>query len=348
MSITISGSDLNSLIQVATRFPAVGDSVWVNMAIVKGMLRVSRTGLALSVGEVKVEGSMDLLAVLEPQLTGFSTICAKAAKVLIDVNENEVKFRSRGRETVSTRGKGQAHKIPTVSGKTFEVSEYASILLPYLAAIAYSDNSRPELNCVMLLGDGRAMAINQKAVAVFQLGEKGIGRIALPIPMAKSLAENDVVSINGTETIVHSGIGCHVMPSPVKAQESFPVEVVDKYEKIKRTTIAICSGDKLSRAVEECDIVLGSLAKTDMVLTVTPLDKKLELSSENGPARFKTKLDAKCSAGDLIKIPMNEVRQLAGFFADEEKVEIAIGDKNNEIFIEFGVGWIMFPRWRDG
>jgi len=349
--LELAGKDFYAAIQAVMRFPAVGSfegAGLIHLEVVETSLVVTRQGIALSVASVPIaSGSLKLCAVDEKQISGFSSLCAEAARVVIESGE-EIKFRCRGRETTAPKAKGIEYRMPTLAKKQrIKGSAELAERINYLAALALEDDTRPEVSCVMLRGDGRAAAVNQRMMAVFDLA-KEVPRAALPIQLAKVFQADDSFEFNNELTLLHSGCAIHCMPSPAKALKDFPLDLVDAYAQLPRSLVAVCRGEDLARVVGECDMVLGQLAKTALVLTVTVKGGKLQISSENGAARFRAVIacPGKTLEGATIKLPAEEMTRLSEFIAKELQVKLYLDKKNGASFLTLDIGSVAFPSYR--
>lgn len=349
--LELSGKDFTLAVQQVMRFPAVGSfegAGLIHMEVIGDALLVARQGIALSVATVPItSGSLKLMAVDEKQLSGFASICAEAARVIIDAGD-EIKFRCRSRETVAPQTKGVKYRIPDI-GKATTIDGELTLAerIKYLAALASEDETRPEVSCVLLRGDGRAAAISQRMMAVFEMS-KDVPRAALPLQLAKVFEEGDKFEVGAELTILQSGVGSHCMPSPVKALKDFPVDLVDSYNKIQRQLVAVCRGEDLARVVSECDAVLGSLAKTAMVLTLTVKNGKIYATSENGAAKFRAVIacPGKVADGAILKLPVDELRNLSPFLTKELQIKLHSDKVSGASFMSLEAGSIAFPAYR--
>jgi hypothetical protein len=351
--LVIAGKDFKALIQAVTKFPSVGGiagSEQINIYTSKGHLIATSFGVVLARAKAPAEGELPLLSVDERLLIPFAQVPNETSKVHIELDEKEIRFKCRNREITAPRNQGIDHKFPHTNGNgaSIEVTEAIAKRGAYLGQVAFNDASRSDLCAVLMVPTGEAMACNQKAIAVLKYGKKGVQKIALPIPLAKSLSKGDQVWFSEKETVLKSGIAAYCMPTPTKAQKEFPVDGIQQFAKTDTEPVVRCKGDLLAAAVAECDAILGSIARTEIVLTIKPVGDKLELSSLNGGARFKHLMPTieVMKENVELRIPLEEMKQTVPFIASEDRVTLSVGKKNGETFITFTEGWCLFPSWK--
>jgi hypothetical protein len=300
----------------------------------------------MSRASVKVEGELPLLGLDERPVVGFSSIVRDEGVVTIRTEETEVVFRT-GKKTVTIPRKiGVTHKLtPVDEAQVLEITEEIAERVKYLAGIAFTDASRPELCCVMLAG-GKGMACNQKAVAVFNCEQPGgIKGTAIPLALAKMLALGDRLYPGKGETTLKSGMGTYIMPAPVRAQKDFPIALLPGLAKTAVQGTVKVRADKLMAAVRECDACLGSISRTEIVLNVNTLEsgEGIEITAQNGGARYQGIVGTKGVGKLMLKISLEELMPLVDFISKQDTVEISAGKKNNEAFLRFSSGWVMYP-----
>lgn len=349
-TVRMIGKDLKSLIRAVMRFPSVGSfagSELVSLQVKNGWAIASTFGVILSKARVPAEGELELVAGDERALEPFIGGCSDTVKVVIEADEKVLKIRGGKRDSTIARCKGTDHQLPKLKDvggvEQFTVSKEIAQKVGYLAEVAYSDASKPEICAVMLAGDGRAMAVNQKCIASLKLQNNGVGRVAIPLPLAKILTEGDQVYVSPKETMIRSkGPAWYVMPSPVIAQKSFPVDSVTKFEKVGKEPVLTCRGDLLALAIQDCNACLSGISRTEIVITFES-GNGLELTAENGGTRFHRTVRAAVSKQATMKVPLEELLHLIPFMQDE--LQLSVGTKNGETFLSFKDGWAMLPRW---
>jgi hypothetical protein len=349
-----------ALVGAVTKYPnvgAFGGSEIISLRMGKGLAWASTMGVVLSKARVQAEGELELIGVDQRIIQPFASVCPGTGTVTLGIEENQLVARCGSREIMAALCPGQEHKLPAMKDvggvEQFNVTKELAAKVGYLAEVAFSDSSRPELCAVMLAGDGRAMAVSQKTVAVFQLQNNGVGKVALPLPLAKGLDEKCEVWVSEKETLVRVGetggvvVAWYVMPSPTKAQNEFPVAAVDQFGATGRDPVVTCKGKQLVGAVEECDACLGQVSRTGMVLKLEAGKGKIQLSSQNGTAKFRAVIkgyDIQREDAELL-LPMEELVHVIPFLQQEEQVTLSTG-KNGGMFISFREGWCMFAEFR--
>jgi hypothetical protein len=351
---SVAGKDLKALVTALTRFPSIGafaGSELIHFRVGKGFLQASSMGVVISRARIQAKGQTPCVAVDSRALGNFTSGFPDNCRVTIDVDENSLAFSHNDRQIKTALIVGQQHSIPKMMGVegVIEVDVTAEIAerVGYLAGIAYNDNSRPEVNCVLLAGDGRAMAMNQKAVAVLKCHNGGVSsRVALPVPLAQVLVAGDMVWAGPKETVVRSGICRYCMPTPTKAQKSFPVESIDQFAKTEREVVCTCNGQQLKDCVSECSSILSQLARTEVVVSLTIGPGKLELFAKNAGVEYRGAVGLKTSKLETdLTVPLEEMTHIAQFLPDE--VTLSRG-KNGETFVSCKDGWAMVPRFKPG
>lgn len=338
-------NDFKRLVAALTRFPSVGSfaaSELINLTVADGHATATSFGVVMSKMRIRAEGELALVGMDERLVNNFASVCPDNAKVLL-LADKEIKLRCKNKEAIIPITKGQHHKLrPLVDVDYFDVTETIAKRLSYLTNIAFSDASRPELCCVMM-DNGHAMAINQKAAAMLVCPSNV--RVAVPLPLARVMSKGDTLWMGKEETVLKSQGAYHAMPSPVAAQQNFPVKTILGYDKATYTSIATCKGNVLAQAIIECDTVLGQIARTEVTLELN-IGEKIELAARSGGARFRTVIAPKSVKEECqLKLPMQEVMSASSFLTDET---VLIGrGKHNEVFFKFKDGFVLFPSFKD-
>ena len=347
--VTVAGADFKALISAVTKFPTVGSfaaSEQITFQVRDKKLQALAFGVVMSQASIPIlEGEIPHLALDQRPVMGFSGVIQASQKVFIEAGASEVQIKAGKRSITIPRQVGAHHKLPDIDPAAAKIKVTATLAerVVYLSRIAFTDSSRPELCCVMLSG-GQGMACNQKAIAVLGC-TKTTGNTAIPLTLAKELTKGDTLIPCKNETFLLSGIATYVMPSPIRAQKDFPIKAINEMGVIQTHNWVKIRADKFSQLVMECDACLGSIAKTEVTLSVeTATDgQSIQLSAKNGGAIFQGKLDVVAPKLSL-KIPLEELVPLMGFIgAQEEFVELSAGVKNNETFLQFSSGWGLFP-----
>ncbi len=342
----IQGADFKAVIAAVSRFPCIGafvDSDKVNIVISGGVLQASTFGVVVSRAEVPAEGDIELCGTDERTVVPYASAVVGTSPVTMLSDGKTIKLKTRNRELTLGTLAGRNNEIPKIKGATLKVTPEVAEKLGYLSEIAMSDQSKPQLCCVMVNG-GKLMAVNQKSVAQLSCDISGhTGRTALPVALLTGLKKGDVLTV-GTDTVLKSGIGVYCMPSPLEAQKSFPIETVDKIGKQEKQQIAGIDGDKLQSALEECATCLGNVSRTEVLATLNFKLGKLILTAQNGGVIFKRVIPVETSATEASMIlPLEEALHAAPMFKGQNVR--AFQGKNNEAFLSFDGGWVMFPTW---
>lgn len=346
MEAKIAGVDFKALIAAVTKHPTAGsfmDSDMVNLQVKDGKAIASTFGVVLSKAFVAAEGEIPLLKIDDRSIGPFAKdVCSSKSDVYIEILEKGVKFRTRNRDITTALAEGNTHKITPTNGNGISITEETSKRIGYLSEIAMKDTSRPEL-CAVLLAEGKAVAANQKSIAVLTCNIQ-TEKTALPIPLARSLLKGDLIYPGAKETIIKSGIARYAMPAPVKAQAEFPLAFVNKIALVERKTLAKCSGAKLAEALNECSLCLGNISRSEIVVKLDFKEGKLEISALNGGVKFRRVFKVVTTLDGVLKLPLGEAMQALPLL-QEKDLTIGIG-KNSETFFGFDSGWMLFPSWR--
>src|ERR1035437_7667400 len=274
--LIVVGADFKALIVAVSRFPTIGSfagSDTISISAQDGKINASSFGVVLSKARVKADGVLPLVGVDERALTAFAALCPDASKVYLEVVGKELVIKCR-RELTVCLATGTDHKMASTKDMVgLAISEEMVKKVGYLAQLAFSDSSRAELCCVMLNGE-EAISCSPKIVASLKLkGMKG-EKIPLPLALAKGLKAGDILYPGMQETILNSGIGRYSMPSVVKARTDYPLAAVSRLGKEIETKELILDGPKFLNAISECNSVLGSIARTEIVVNFACIDGK--------------------------------------------------------------------------
>src|SRR5262245_41526655 len=174
-----------------------------------------------------------MIAVDERLITPFASQHGEAAKVIIEVDEKEICIRARGRKINAPYKEGVEQAFPKIDVEGISITASLAERVGYLSDVAFSDLSRPDLCCVMILPDGRAMSCNSRAIVVLKCHSGHDQKIAMPIPLAKELRRGDTIFPGAKQTIIKNGIVSYCMPSPVRAVNEFPVDTIESYASIE-------------------------------------------------------------------------------------------------------------------
>lgn len=343
---TFTTKDFQQLVADVTRFPSAGafaDSENVGLSVKEGKATAYMHGMVLTKVRVPAEGDLATLGVDERLLESFASICS-ATSVTITRDGDNLLLKCGKKQVTAAVAKTQKHPIPGIAGiAPIEITQEMASRIGYLANIAYNDSSRPELCCVMLTADGRAVAIDQKAIAVLACGGKRPKPVALPLTLAKALVKGATLFPAPNETVLRIGSAYHCMPAPIAAQNDFPISIIDGYE--KRKAVFECTGAHLAAAITDCTKCVSSVARTETLLTMTTTEKGLSLVAENGGAIFRTTVKGVCKSVDVTAVvPLERANSAVAFLDTETKVLSQTGTKG-ETFFAFGSGWIVFPAF---
>lgn len=343
----IAGADFKAVIAAVSRFPTIGtfvDSDKVNIVIANGVLQASTFGVVVSRAEVPAEGDVELCGTDERTVVPYASTVVGQSPVTMVSDGKTIRLRTRNREIMLGSLKGRNNEIPEVSGAMLKVTDDVGKKLGYLSEIAMSDQSKPQLCCVMVAAD-KLMAVNQKCVAVLDCKvPEHKGKTALPVPLLNQLKKGDVLTV-GENTVLKSGIGLYCMPSPTAAQESFPVDTVEKIGKQKKEQIAAIVGDRLVSAFEECATCLGNVSRTEMVTTLTFKKGKMELVAQNGGVQFRRVIAVDVTQEATMILPLEEALHAIPMLKDKD-IRVFRG-ANGEAFLSFKDGWAMFPTFNN-
>lgn len=348
-AVTMTGKDFKALVTGVTKFPTVGHfggSEMVNLAVTGGKAQCTTLGVVLSRSMVPAAGELPLIAIDERLIGPFASLHGEATKVVIAYDDREVVIRARGRKITAPYREGTQQDFPKTSGDGISVTESLGSRVRYLSEVAYSDLSRPDMSCVMVVPDGRAMACSSRCIAVLRCHSGHDKKIAMPLPMAKALNTGDTIFPGLKETVVKNGIAKYSMPSPLIALEQFPVSAIDAYGQTDTKVFATVKGSLIARAVLEADSCMGAISRLEMIVRIAAEDGKMVLTTENGSARFLTRFPAIKSVEGQVDLPMEEMTKICTFLSGEDKVVLSTGTKNNETMIKFRSGWVMFPKLR--
>jgi hypothetical protein len=311
------------------------------------MAKASAFSVVLSLAEVPGMGDLPLMGIDERILVPFASVCREKSPVKIEVRGQVVQFKCKNKEITVPLRTGKDNQLPSLQGaQHIDITTDIAKKIVFLSNIAFNDSSRAEMCCVMLVADGRAMACNQKTIAALKCHSGGSTNIALPLPLAKILSNGDRISVTTTESVVKSGIAHYAMPCPIKAQNEFPIALVEKFSSLDREIIAVCDSKSFTNAVAEALTCLGSMNRMELLLQLNISGEKLELKTESGGAKFRVviKLKEQKEEGQL-KLPLEYTSQACQFLKDDD-LSLARG-KNRETFLLSGDAWAVFPEWKE-
>lgn len=349
VKLKIGTAAFRSLVGAVTRFPSVGDfgdSGLVWMTASNERLTACAVGIVYShVVEPCSEAQMPVMGVDRRVLESFVGLC-RASSVSITWTDTTVKFRS-GKQDVSTAYKSRdalpvANRAET---QPIKVTGALADVTRYLSDVAFADNSRPELCCVMLTGDGNAIAANQKVLGVFQVPKLSADHVAVPLALAKVLQEGDGLSLGTKDVTLMRGTASYSMSRPLKAQKEFPIDKIVSYGQQKRTKIAVCVGSQLAGKLEDCSTCLSALSKLEVIGEIAITGGELVVAGSNGQTRFHASMKTLSSEGDAtFRIPMTEIKHALPFM--QQNVTLSSGE-HGDLLMGLPNGWILFPAWKE-
>ena len=338
------GSDFKALVAAATRFPSIGsfaDSQMVHLKVSDGVARATMCSIAAAAATVPAEGELPLLAIEERTLQGFASVVSDAAKVYIQAGA-DIRMWRKGREVTVPLKQGTVYKIPKATGAKIKLSADSAKRIGFLSSIAYDDQSKAELSCVMLTKEGYAYAVNQKTIAALKCEPCSDDRVALPVPISRVLSKNDVL-YPGKETLLRSGRGLYCMPSPLVAQKKFPLKEIRAYADLKRKAYATFDGSEFAEAVQESNSCLGQLSRVEVIAQISVEEDHIELVAESGGAIFRaTHVPVEKGIATTFKISLEELTHVAAFLG--KKTVLSRGDKG-QVFLSSASGWAMMQVW---
>lgn len=346
----LTGKDFKEVVAAVTKLPSLGNfagSEQINITVADGKFTASTFGIVLARARVPAEGALSLVATERRIFEAFAPFCADATKVTMRVAGNELITKCRT-EVASSISVGQVYNAPSVKNMAgVKLSAAAAKRIVFLSNVAFSDSSRAELCCVMLTSKGEAIACNQKTVAVLKIaGCKQDIDVAIPLPMAKIMSAGDILYVGKKETVLRSGIATYSMPSAIKAQKEFPLTAVRSFSKLRQAESGSVVGTKLVNVASECSACLGQAARTEIIIVFTLAGGKMELTAQNGGARFRAPLTMHSAGEDVVfKVPLEGLMQALPFV--EDNAAFSRG-KNGELFLGVSNGWVMFPSWEEG
>jgi len=348
--VELKGKHFKALIKAVTRFPSVGNFAGadlVNLQVVDGKATATTFGIVLARARVPAAGVMSLVGIERRAIESYCAYISEKSSVTIKTDGGKFVAKSGERETtLAMDQKVAAHKLPRIKDlPQIEITEDIAARATYLADVAYNDTSRAELCCVMLAEGGMAIAVDQTTFAVLTVATKA-ANVPIPLPLAKQLQAGDVLYLGERETVLVSGIGTYSMPSPVKALKDFPLALVKKLGEAKREKAAVVDGKLLAEAIGECGGVVGSLARTETIITIsTSSEKRLHFAATNGGAEYKTSMPALSVKGEFVfRLPLDGVIRALPFMAD--KVTMSQSE-HGDLYLDIGSGWCLFPGWQD-
>jgi hypothetical protein len=346
ITCTVTGKDFKLLIEAVTRFPSIGTSGLISLKASDNKITASNTGIVISKATKECNGELPIIGIDEKMLIPLAGVVGDASKVIVTVQEKEISIRSKTREITAPNTAGKDVVLPKLSATGLDITDDIASKIRYLSNVAMQDSARPEVNCVMLAGPS-VIAINQKAIAYLVCNNTSKENIAIPLAIAKAIKSGDTLYAQPQDTFVKSGIGWYAMPSPVKAQQSFPVATIEYLDKSETAPFAVLKGHVLASALLECSSILSALSKVDVVLTMEISNSKLQMSAMSGTAKFR-RVVATLKVGDdssKLNLPLEQAKDIGPLIEEEESITVGIGKKHNEVFFKFSNGWAMFPSW---
>lgn len=342
--------DFKALIAAVCKHPSLGafaGSDLVNFQVVNGQATAKTFGVVAARAAVSAEGLMSLIGIDRRAIEEYAKLCGEKSTLEISRDGNEIKFVCRERKlqlVVDT--KVAPVKTPgTKNLPKIAISKAVAERVAYLADVAFNDSSRAELCCVMLTTDSLAIAVDQKTFAVLNIPGILANNLAVPLPLAKPLQDGDTLYIGERETIVRSGIGVYSMPSPVKAQKDFPLELIKKVGSMKREKAAVCEGEKLGNALNECAACVGGLSRTEVIVHLKSRGDSLSLTTTNGGAVFETAIPLLSCKGEFtFRVPLDSMRLTVPFFSKKVTLEQS---ERGDLFANVGNGWCLYPGWHE-
>ena len=341
----LTGKDFKTLIAKITKFPGLGmfgGSDLVSLFCEDGYLTASSFGVVLAVGKKPCNGALPLCAVDERVVQNFAGIVPESGKVSIEAFGKDILFKCGRNEVLVPAVEGRKYKAPESTGEKLRVTPEVATTIRYLADVAYDDASRAELCCVMLMKNGRACAMDQKAIAVLKTGLETSGNVPLPLPISRYLETGNILWVDEKITILKAGSVTYSMPSLIQATKMFPFGVVSTLRKSSGKVQGSVDGAKMAGAIEDCMKCLGQLSKTEATLELRLSASRLALAGTNGGARFDTSVPASAAAGtdQLFRVPLASIARLRSFM--QGLVSVSTGE-HGDLYLRMDAGWCMFP-----
>lgn len=348
MSADFIARDLKALLNAVTLFPTPGNfggADLVAIAVGGGYAVATTFGVVLSRSRCRADGELDLIGLDRRTVCDYVGTCPETSKVTIAVEGTECILSRKTRKVTLAVGKAQEHKVSvTKELPSIKMTKDLAQRVRYLADIAFADTSRPELNCVMLGTGGRAIACNQRTIALMKTKQNGNVVVAVPLTLARILEDGAVLYVGKDETIVKNGSSHYSTPTPVAAVKNFPLQTVEILQKEVREEIAVIQGDKLAHAIQDCVACIGGLSRTDVVIDFSISGKRLYCKAKNGGATFEAVVPLSSAQEEVVefKVPLEGLVSAVAFMADT--VKLSRGG-NGDLFLVLQDGWVLFPAW---
>jgi len=196
-----------------------------------------------------------------------------------------------------------------------------------------------------MLSQNRAISCSPKVFANLGTDYTSTENAPIPLPLAKELREGDTLIPGKSHTVLVSGVGQHCMPALVKARESFPLAVVEKYNAAIKSEICMVSLNRLNKLVGDCDTILSAIAKTEVVLCFSYAKGRLSLKATNSSTEFTGSVPTQADwVGTAeFRLPLDEMK--AALALGDTSVYFKSGSKGETYLIPEEGSWVMMPSW---
>lgn len=344
---SLSARAFKQVVSAVTRFPpisALAGAEVIQFQVKKGRATAFTTGMVSSYAKSKAEGSLRASNVDRRVLESFASACPEGAVVRLGLRGPELLLKCKNIELTGIAAEGKDIVMPLhKETPRITLSKRDAMRVSYLAAVALDDRSRSDLACVMLAKDGNAYACNQKTIAAMKLSKVATDT-AVPLPLAKIVVADDELLLTKKETVLHSKGAIYAMPSATDAQTKFPLAAVQEFGAMKhRKKLVGCTGEIFVKAIADCAVCLGQLARTAVIARFTVKGDRLLMQAANGGARFKTSIPILEGAdGETFYIAVESLTSVVPFMG--EQVRVTRGG-SGDTFVSVGGGWALFPLW---
>lgn len=343
--VMVNGSDLKRLIGHVTRFPrASDDEEVITLEAKHGKLTAKLAGLVTVSTKVDCKGVFKPFGLSVKALANFVSVIRDHVSVQILKAAKEVTFRAKAQEfSIPCADPVKCPAIKFMQDEKIVVDREMAKRLSYLTGVAFIDASRAELCCVMIAGK-KAHAVNQKTSASMEIQvAQETALIPIPLVIAKELKRGDILYSGKKQLVLSSGGALYVTPSLAVAVKKFPVSMMRALAALPKTEVSTLDGSRMAKLIEQCNVCVGSAAKSDIVVEMQIADGRLLLKASNVGALYRGSIPVSAAHDSkVLHAPLADLMRAVPFL--EDRVALSVSH-HGELFLVVRGGFIAFPAY---
>jgi len=310
-----------ALIGAVLKFPpsaTVAASQVIHFGVSRGRARASIAGTIVSTASVVCGSALDDFSSDYRPLESFAELLPDDATLDIESSskESHVLFKCGGLDLKLPLTKGAVLPRPKVPEPFFTATEETAKLLRWLASVAESDETKPDMHCVYLR-HGAAIAGDQQCIVI--INHKDLPDVDSPLPLCvcAQLKPGDKLANAENGLLVVSGCGVAQVPHLTQTLH-FPLGVVDRLEAAKMSSYGRCDVAALRTVFKESSDCVARIPNVPACITLTFTDSGIHVLAKSDTASFHTSLSGKVDLAGKMLLELSKAEEaLAGFDGGE-------------------------------